>query len=90
MNIEKIKITKEDERGIIYNCDTVGFIIRKKNTISADHTHNEAETLYLVQGEAELTVEDEVVVIKTPAKVVIGSNAYHKLVALTDIMIVRS
>lgn len=89
MNIEKIEITKEDERGIIYDCDKVGYIFRKKGTISANHTHEEAEILYLVQGEVELTIEDETEIMKAPSKVKINEGVYHKLIALTDIIIIR-
>lgn len=89
MEIKEIKITKEDERGIIYNCDKVGFIIRKKGTISADHTHEEAEALYLVNGEVEITVENETALMKAPSKILIEKNVYHKLIALTDIEIIH-
>ena len=67
----------------------MGYIFRKKGTISANHIHEEAETLYLVQGEVELTIENETELMKAPAKVRIEEGIYHKLVALTDIVIVR-
>ena len=53
MNIEKLKIIKSDERGIMYDCDKLNFISRKKGTINADHSHNDPEILYLVKGEAK-------------------------------------
>ena len=74
MKIEEIRITKKDERGIIYNCDKVGFIIRKKGAISADHTHQEAESLYLVNGEVEITVENETALMKAPSKILIDKK----------------
>ena len=89
MKIEKIEITKEDNRGVIYNCGRVGYIFRKKGTISANHTHKEAEILYLVQGEVELTIENETEIVKAPIKVHIEKNIYHKLIALTNIVIIR-
>ncbi|MCK5413466.1 MAG: cupin domain-containing protein [Candidatus Pacebacteria bacterium] len=89
MKIEKIKITKEDDRGIIYDCDKVGYIFRNKGTISANHTHEEAETLYLVQGKIELTIKNKTEIVKAPIKVRIEKNVYHKLIALTDIIIIR-
>jgi len=30
MKIETIKVIKSDERGIIYDCDTMNYIVRKK------------------------------------------------------------
>jgi quercetin dioxygenase-like cupin family protein len=89
MNIEKINITKEDDRGVIYDCDKVGCIFRKKGTVSANHTHEEAEILYLVKGEVELTIKNETKILKAPFKVKINEGVYHKLVALTDIVIIR-
>ncbi len=89
MKIENIKITKKDDRGVIYDCEKVGCIFREKGTVSANHIHEEAETLYLVQGEIELTIEDEMEKVKAPIKVHIEKNIYHKLIALTDIVIIR-
>jgi quercetin dioxygenase-like cupin family protein len=89
MNIKKLQIVKSDERGIIYDCGKVGFIIRSKGTISADHTHEEPEILYLVEGRATLTIGKEVSEVEAPVEIEISGNVYHKLVALTDIRIVR-
>ncbi len=71
MNLTEIKINKLDERGIIYDCDKVKFISRKKGTISANHMHNVPETFYLVSGEIELTIGDKTKIVKAPIKIVI-------------------
>ncbi len=89
INLNKIQIIKSDNRGVIYNCGDVGYIARKKGTISANHTHIEPETLYLVQGKVELTVGSQTEKVEAPVKINIDSNVYHKLVALSDIVIVR-
>ena len=89
MNLPKIPIVKEDERGIIYDCGKVGYIFRKQRTISANHTHEDAETLYLVEGKVELTIGDETQEVEAPIKIEIPSNVYHKLLALTDIRMVE-
>lgn len=85
MNLNKIKIIKSDERGIIYDCGSSSFITRKKGTIGANHKHQEPETIYLVKGEIELTIGDETKIVKAPIMFKIDSNVYHKVVALTDI-----
>lgn len=90
MQIESIKILKKDERGIIYRCDPINYIVRKKGTISADHNHEEEETIYLVEGRAEFTVDKETQDIESPTKFSISSNVYHKLVAKTDIKLIRA
>jgi quercetin dioxygenase-like cupin family protein len=90
INLNKIQIIKSDKRGIIYDCDDgVGYIVRKKGTISANHTHIEPETLYLVKGKIELTVGNQIKKVEAPIKIDINSNVYHKLIALSDIVIVR-
>jgi len=89
MQIDDIPVLKYDDRGTIYRCEPINYIVRYKGTVSADHTHSEKETLYLVDGRAELTVGTESKNIEAPAKVFIPSNKYHKLVALTDIRLIR-
>jgi len=90
MQIEDIKVLKQDKRGTIYNCDPVNYIARKKDTVSADHIHEEAETLYLVEGKVELTIGKETKNVEAPIKVSVPSNEYHKLIALTDIKLIRA
>ncbi len=90
MKIQEIPIIKHDERGIIYRCEPVNYIVRKKDTISADHTHDEAETLYLVEGKVELTIGKETKNVEAPIKVFIPSKEHHKLIALTDIKLIRA
>ena len=89
MKIEEIPVVKQDERGTIFRCEPVNYIVRKKGTISADHTHEEAETLYLVEGKAELTIGKETKTVEAPVKVFIPEKEYHKLVSLTDIKLIR-
>jgi len=84
-----IPIIKHDDRGLIYRCEPVNYIVRKKGTTSADHTHNEAERLYLVEGKVRLTIGNETKNIEAPIKVFIPQKEYHKLLALTDIKLIR-
>ena len=68
MNPEEIKIIKSDERGVIYECGKSSFIARKKGSVSADHKHEDSETIYLVNGEIELTIGEETQIVKAPIK----------------------
>ncbi len=88
MNLEDITIIKTDARGVIYDCGKSSFIARKKGSVSADHTHEDAETIYLVKGEIELTIGEETQIVKAPVKFSYAGNIYHKLIALTDIELV--
>jgi len=85
MNLKKLKIVKSDDRGIMYACDKLDYISRKKGTISADHTHEYPETLYLVKGEIKLTIDKKTKIVKAPMKIVIPKDVYHKLIAFSDI-----
>ncbi len=90
MQIDEIEILKQDDRGIIYRCEPVNYIVRKKGTISADHTHSEAEKIYLVEGKVELTIGKETKVVEAPVQFFVPANEYHKLIALTDIKLIRT
>ncbi|MBU0612599.1 cupin domain-containing protein [Patescibacteria group bacterium] len=88
MLLEEVDVIKSDDRGVILDCGRSNFISRKKGTVSADHTHDENEIVYLVKGEVELTMGEETQIVKAPVKFVAPPNIYHKLVALTDIEMV--
>jgi mannose-6-phosphate isomerase-like protein (cupin superfamily) len=88
MELHNIDIIKSDERGIIYDCGKSSFITRKKRSISANHTHPDPETVYLVKGEVELTIGDETQIAKAPCMFKFKKNQYHKLIALTNIELV--
>ena len=89
MNLKELRIIKSDKRGIMYDCDKLNLISRKKGTINADHTHKDSEILYLIQGEVELTIGDESKVIKAPLKIEIPSDTYHRLIALSDVLLLE-
>jgi len=82
-----MKLIKNDERGLLWEIDGIEYIKRKKGSISANHEHQQRELLFLLEGEIELTVIDEVKKIKGPTKVEIEPNTFHKIIALTDIII---
>lgn len=84
--IENIPIIKSDDRGTVYDCDKLIFIARHKDSITADHTHvTESETIYLVKGKIELTINEKTQIIKAPVKFDIPAGAYHKITAITDV-----
>ena len=89
MDLQKLKILKEDERGVIYYCEKVNLIVRKKGATGADHTHEVPEVLYLVKGKIKLTIGDETKIVEAPTRICIGPNVYHKDLALTDIEMIE-
>jgi uncharacterized cupin superfamily protein len=88
MQLNEIRKIKEDDRGVIYDCGASSFITRKKGTVSANHAHKDPEIVYLVRGEVELTIGEEVQIVKAPVMFKTKSSEYHKLIALTDIDLV--
>ncbi len=87
MNFKDIPIIKSDERGTIFDCDQLRVVMRKKGTISANHSHEDPEILYLIQGEAEFTIDAETEKIIAPVMIEIEENRFHKIVALSDIIL---
>ena len=85
MNIRKLEIVKSDERGVIYDCEKIKLVIRKKDSIGAGHVHVEGEHMFLIEGEMQLTVGEESARVTALNQIDIPPNTYHKLVALTDI-----
>lgn len=78
----------EDEK-VIYKTGPVYHIVAKRGNVLADHTHDEAETIWFLEGAAELQVGEDTEVIKAPCEFFIDSNVYHKLTALTDIAFIE-
>jgi quercetin dioxygenase-like cupin family protein len=89
MNVEKLVVLKSDERGVIYDCGKLKCIERKKGTVSADHSHDTIEILYLIKGSTELTIGSETETVSAPVRITIPPKMHHKLVALTDIILLE-
>ena len=89
MELKELKIIKENDKGKIFDLGNSKLIVRKKNSISADHNHPEKEILYLIDGEVELTVGKETKTIKAPIEINLKQSVYHKILALTDIKLIE-
>lgn len=85
MNLQELRIIKSDQRGIMYDCDKLKFVSRKKGSISANHEHPDEEILYLLRGNIALTVGKKIQQVSAPTKIKIAGNTYHQLIALSDI-----
>lgn len=86
MNIKKISVIKSDGRGEILDCGEVRAVLRKKGSLSADHSHEDAEVLYLLEGRAEITIGGRRGEVAGPSMIEIEENVYHKIIALTDVI----
>ena len=87
MNIQKLEPVWEDERGRVFDLGSYEYVARAKDSVSGDHVHEVSEDIYLMEGTAMLSVAPETVEFTAPAKVTVPAKTYHKLVALTDIIV---
>ena len=90
MTITKLNIIKNDERGIVYDCDGLMYVARKKGTITADHTHEDIdEILYLIDGVINLTIGNKTEKIEAPSRIEIPRKIYHKIVAISNVVFIK-
>lgn len=83
-----MKLIKKNEKGKTFQTDKCKILYRKKGSISGNNKINVHEIIYLITGEAEITLKEKTEVIKAPAKFEFPAKTYHKIKALTDISFV--
>lgn len=81
----KIRLIKENEKGKTYQANGFKILYRYKDMIAGDNSKNVEELIYFITGSAEITLENKVWIIKSPAKIEFPAKTYHKIKALTDI-----
>ncbi|OGL36778.1 hypothetical protein A3A68_02445 [Candidatus Saccharibacteria bacterium RIFCSPLOWO2_01_FULL_48_13] len=89
ISVRNIPIESADERGTTYNLGEWSLMERKEGTVSADHEHEDAESLVLIDGRIELTIGDNTQLVEQMAEINIPGNFYHKIIALTDIKLLK-
>lgn len=82
--IEDVKVIEKRDGCIAYDCEAVSYIILKKGAVASDHVHEKKETVFLMEGNIELVLGSEILLLKAPLKITIQPNTYHKFTALTD------
>lgn len=82
-------LAKEDNRGRMYKTDEQHSVLyRKQGSVTGDNAENRAEVLYLVSGEARITCAERIYDAVSPARIIFEANTYHKIEALTDVILV--
>lgn len=61
---------------------------RKQGAVTGDNCENPKETIFLITGEAEVTVEEKTWIAKAPEKIEFPKKTYHKIEALSDLSFV--
>jgi len=83
-----IKLIKENEKGKTFQTDDFKILYRKKDSISGDNSENLKETIYLIQGKAEVTLKDSTETMTAPSKTIFPAKTHHKIKAITDIILI--
>lgn len=84
----KLELIKSNEKGKTYQADGFKIFYRFKNTISGDNSANLNEQIYLISGEALVTVNSNKITIEAPTTIEIPAKTYHKIEAQTDIVFI--
>jgi hypothetical protein len=82
-----MKLIKSDEKGKTFETSTPNFkvLYRNKNSIAEDNTENPEELIFLITGDAEITLKKKTWTATAPTQINFPTNTYHKIKALTDI-----
>jgi mannose-6-phosphate isomerase-like protein (cupin superfamily) len=88
MDYRQLPLLKETEKGKDYQGEGFRVLYRHAGATSGDNDINQQELLYLVSGEAEITVNDVTTPVQAPSVVAIPATTYHKVYAVTDIVLI--
>jgi quercetin dioxygenase-like cupin family protein len=67
MQSNALEPVKQNDSRITYECGPVFYIKAKASSILADHTHGEAETLWIVEGKGSIQIGEETTEFEAPA-----------------------
>lgn len=82
----KLELIKEKEGVKVYLGNNCRIYYGEKDKVFGDNNTNPEELIYLIQGELEVTIEEDVLLLKAPAKIQIEKETYHKLESKTDVI----
>lgn len=82
--IKPLPIEKTDKRGSRHTLDEYKLNTRKAQSVSGDHSDNEHEEFYLLNGTVEATIGTETTTISEPSYMYVPPGVYRKIVAVTD------
>jgi quercetin dioxygenase-like cupin family protein len=79
----------EDESKKSYKCGPVYFYEAKAGSVLADHSHEMAETLWIIEGSGEITIDEETEIFEAPCVIKIKASVYHKFMPKTDVKFIE-
>ena len=89
--IKKVKILKEWDSWIIYDCNNVSWIYRKAwSIIWPKIVHKKNKQEFLMQGKIKLTIEWKIKIVEAPIELIIPAWINHIIEAITDFIILKN
>ncbi|HSW79055.1 MAG TPA: cupin domain-containing protein [Candidatus Babeliales bacterium] len=76
---------KQEDGVTIYKTGPVYFATASAGKVLADHTHKDAETLWIISGEGKIEIGSNTTEFKGPCVINIPSDQYHKFLAKTEV-----
>ena len=72
-----------------YKCGPVYFVQAEAGGTLADHTHDEAETLWIIDGKGKIQVGDDTAEFEGPCILKVPGGVYHKFMPATNVNFVE-
>jgi quercetin dioxygenase-like cupin family protein len=85
MTNEPLTPIKQNNSRTTYKCGPVFYITAKAGGVLADHTHDEAETLWILEGKGKIQVGEDTQEFEAPCTLKIPPGVYHKFMPGTDV-----
>ena len=82
---QKVKPIAKYKGVVAYDCGDVMYVRLEKWAIVSDHTHSNEEIVFLMDGKVEAIIWGTIEILKSPLKITIPPNTYHKFTALTEV-----
>lgn len=79
----------DDDQKKGYETGPVYYYEAKAGAVLADHTHETAETLWVIEGNGKIQIDDKTDEFEAVCRINIPANAYHKFEATTDVKFIE-
>lgn len=89
MKQEPLEPTSDNETRTVYTCGSVFYIEAQAGHVLADHVHEQAETLWILEGRGKIQVGDQTYAFKAPCTLKIPGDTYHKLKTETGVRLIE-
>lgn len=83
-----MRLITENEKGKTYYANGFKVLYRKARSVSGDNDTNVEESISIVCGTANVTIEKGTIRYIAPDSFTIPANTYHRIEAVTDIVLI--